>query len=79
MQKNHLKSDLTRAGTSATFTTWMPSEDLAPKEEKDETNIFTFTAKWKEDIGHFGPLVFIAPNGIRNKATHKLFCGGSRR
>ena len=40
MQKNHLKRDLTRAGTSATFTTRMPSEDVASKAEKDETKSF---------------------------------------
>ena len=50
---------------------WRPPQSM----KKDETKVFSFTAKWNEDIGHFGPLVFIAPNGNWGKATHKLFCG----
>ncbi|MBR1921841.1 MAG: hypothetical protein IJ829_07575, partial [Kiritimatiellae bacterium] len=50
---------------------WRPP--LCPR--KGETKVYSFTAKWKENVGHFGPLVFVAPNGDWNKATHKLFCG----
>ena len=50
---------------------WRPPQTM----KKGETKVYSFTAKWKEGIGHYGPLVFIAPKGDWNKATHKLFCG----
>ncbi len=50
---------------------WRPPQTM----KKGETKTYTFTAKWKENLHHYGPLVFIAPNGTWNKATHKLFCG----
>ena len=50
---------------------WRPPQSM----KKGETKVYAFTAAWAEDIGHFGPLVFTAPKGDWNKATHKLFCG----
>ena len=50
---------------------WRPPQTL----KKGETKIFSFTAKYKEEIGHYGPLVFTAPNGDWNKNTHRLNCG----
>ena len=50
---------------------WRPPQSM----KKGETKVYSFTAAWAEDIGHFGPLVFTAPKGDWNKATHKLFCG----
>ncbi|MBQ7722200.1 MAG: hypothetical protein IJT64_04770 [Kiritimatiellae bacterium] len=50
---------------------WRPPQTI----KNGETKTYSFTAKWKEGIGHFGPLVFIAPKGDWGKATHKLFCG----
>ncbi len=50
---------------------WRPPQTL----KRGETKIFSFTAKYKEEIGHYGPLVFTAPNGDWNKNTHRLNCG----
>ena len=50
---------------------WRPPQTM----KKGETKVFAFTAKWADDIGHYGPLVFTAPNGNWDKASHKLFCG----
>ena len=50
---------------------WRPPQTI----KKGETKVYAFTAKWAEDVGYFGPLVFSAPNGDWNKATHKIFCG----
>lgn len=50
---------------------WRPPQSM----KKGETKTYAFTAKWKEGVGYFGPLVFTAPKGDWNKATHKLFCG----
>ena len=50
---------------------WRPPQTI----KKGETKVYSFTARWEEDVGYFGPLVFSAPRGDWNKATHKLFCG----
>ena len=50
---------------------WRPPQTI----KKGETKVYAFTAKWAEDVGYFGPLVFSAPKGDWNKATHKIFCG----
>ena len=49
---------------------WRPPQTM----KKGETKVFSFTAKYKEDVGHFGPFVFTAPNGDWNKHTHRLNC-----
>ena len=50
---------------------WRPPQSM----KKGETKVYSFTAAWADDVGHFSPLVFTAPKGDWNKATHKLFCG----
>ena len=53
---------------------WRPPQTM----KKGETKSYSFKAKYADNIGHFGPIVFIAPNGDWNKAKHKLFCGKIR-
>ena len=49
---------------------WRPPQTM----KKGETKSYSFKAKFADNIGHFGPIVFIAPNGDWGKAKHKLFC-----
>ena len=50
---------------------WRPPQTM----KKGETKSYSFKAKYADNIGHFGPIVFVAPNGDWGKAKNRLFCG----
>jgi hypothetical protein len=50
---------------------WRPPQTF----KKGETATYVFAADFADDLGSFGPLVFVAPNGAWDKQTHVLFCG----
>ena len=56
---------------------WMSTGEWRPPQtmKKGETKEFAFTAKGSDKVGHFGPIVFTAPGGNWDKATHRMFCG----
>ena len=56
---------------------WMGTGEWRPPQtmKKGETKTFAFTARGSDKVGHFGPIVFTAPNGNWDKATHRMFCG----
>ena len=56
---------------------WMGTGEWRPPQtmKKGETKEFAFTAKGSDKVGHFGPIVFTAPGGNWDKATHRMFCG----